>query len=178
MLVQKVPCISRREQSRVHSTKTYEMSDQVEVVEAPKKRTRKKKKHAGVLVKKKKHAGVLVKKKKISKKPRRRRKAPATRNDAVVSQEITNSGPMRTVVSRMVLGSAVIMGKHAFDPALLNEILGEGESTFKVMHINWRKGTAKVDGEEMTIREAKRRGFINSDGSMTTQAGQLVTSCF
>ena len=73
------------------------------------------------------------------------------------------------------------------------QMLGEGSSavlvdqildlllplSFKVMRINWKQQTAIVDGKKMTIKEAKRRGFINKDGSTTTtEQGQLVVSSF
>lgn len=136
--------------------------------------------------KKKKIPGALVKK--ISKKKKKKRKKVAVPkvvdHAEVVIQDITNFGDaggiLRTMVTQMVVGGKSVLGEDS-SAVVVDQILNPSLSpplSFKVMRINWKRQTAIVDGKKMTIKEAKRRGFINKDGSTTTKQGQLVVSCF
>ena len=138
---------------------------------------------------KKKRSRALVKNPPVAKKITKKKKKKVRKSEVpdLVIQDITNfgssdGGPMRTLVSQMIVGSRSVLTPS--ESSLVDQILNEPargafpSPPFEKIEINWRRKFVIVDGEKMTIKEAKRRGFISRDKNQINVGKKTVVNIF
>lgn len=69
------------------------------------------------------------------------------------------------------------------DVEILVETLEEGcaalvedQPPFRKIHIDWRAGKVVVDGKKMSMGEAKRRGYVRTDGIQTNEGKEVFNA--